>query len=181
MKAGTFLNVLNVLVVLFLQKGGAVESKEVSAYQYEQQTSKSAHAHQHATRTAHVFETARSEPVRSADEIDSALQNLMVVSGCQTSDMGNESIAEGKGKKSVRVVESHSEHVSSSGPIVTETTDGLRSTKTTRQFYSYSSSSQQQLRISIFNAIKQHRALLPMQYTAAAAPFEVVNFIDMAP
>ena len=80
----------------------------------------------------------REEP---RDEIDSALNDLMIVSQMATTNAPAE---HNKGKKSVRMAESHQSTHVSSGPVVVQTASGATATgsfSSRQQFYSYSSSS----------------------------------------
>lgn len=81
-------------------------------------------------------------PLRSGDEIDSALNDLMMVSEMATAPV------DAKGKKSVRMAESHSVTHHSTGPIVTAGGTSGSSSFSSRQFYSYSSSSSKQQVVS---------------------------------
>ena len=84
--------------------------------------------------------SSQTPVARSGDEIDSALNDLMIVSQMTP--------AEAKGKKSVRMAESHSVTQHSSGPIITTGGTSGSSSFSSRQFYSYSSSSSKQQVVS---------------------------------
>lgn len=118
-------------------------------YRYEQHSSSSGGTSSRSQATQKVTETSTVMPQRTVggtDEIDSALNDLMVVSEMASPTSTSTPMVDGgavKGKKSVRMAESHSSTHVSSGPIVTAqgVSGSSSSSFSTRQFYSYSSSS----------------------------------------
>lgn len=139
-----------------MQRGRAFERRGASStyrfQQQQQQHSTTSNGVTHSQQKTRVMESSSRTPAErplgsGGDEIDSALNDLMIVS-----QMANSStpVAENSnGKKSVRMAESHSashQHVST-GPIVTPGPSGSTSV-TSRQFYSFSSSSSKQQVVS---------------------------------
>lgn len=147
------------LELLPTQRGRAFERRRVATYQSQQQSNGVQSSQTSQQRVVETTSHSDRMPTKSNDnDIDSALNDLMIVSQMATTSTP----VENKGKKSVRLAESHhssTQHVSS-GPV--QTASGATGSFSTRQqFYSYSSSSSSSSKQQVVSSSSSGQIELP--------------------